>query len=151
MKKNALLLLFLFTIISFSCDDEETPSNICTYAGLSYQLNNTVILAPEANLQTEIFPNNSFDVTTNQPIPAVEIYGYDANGDFIVFTTEVLTVNASGTADLIIGSGINQIINVTCLANDNIVGGNMRYQISGIYNNQNLSGEYCVIIDAIIP
>lgn len=156
MKNIILVFIAISAIIFYSCskdkDDElPTPTPTCNYSGLSYQLNNTTILAPEVNLQTEIFPNNSFDPITNQPIPAVEIYGNDANGDFIVFVTEVLTVNATGTAELSIGSGTNQIINVTCLANDNTVGGNMRYQISGIYNNQNLSGEYCVIIDAINP
>lgn len=156
MKKIILVFVAISSIIFYSCDkdnDDElpTPTPTCNYSGLSYQLNNTSILAPEVNLQTEIYPNNTIDPITNQPIPAVEIYGNDANGDFIVFSTEVLTVNATGTAELSIGSGTNQIINVTCLANDNVVGGNMRYQISGTYNSQALSGEYCVIIDAINP
>lgn len=156
MKKILIFIAVISSIIIYSCDkdhddDTSSPTPTCNYSGLSYQLNNTSILAPEVNLQTEIFPNNSFDPITNQPIPAVEIYGNDANGDFIVFVTEVLTVNATGTAELSIGSGTNQIINVTCLANDNVVGGNMRYQISGTYSSQPLSGEYCVIIDAINP
>lgn len=154
MKKTILFLIILYIGTVFSCDkdnDDENPVPTCNYSGLSYQLNNTSILAPEANLQTEIYPNNSIDAVTNQAVPSVEIYGNDANSDFIVFTTEVLTINTNGAAELSIGSGSNQIINVTCLANDNSVGGNMRYQLSGIYNNQNISGEYCVIIDAINP
>ncbi len=156
MKKIILVLAAISSIIIYSCSKDNddtllTPTSTCNYSGLSYQLNNTSILAPEVNLQTEIFPNNSIDPVTNQPVPAVEIYGNDANGDFIVFVTEVLTINSSGFADFSIGSGATEQINVTCIANDNVVGGNMRFQISGTYNNQPLTGEYCVIIDAINP
>lgn len=152
--KRLLIFISALSIIFYTCDNDDdasTPISKCNYSGLSYDLNNTTILAPETNLQTEIFPNNSIDPNTNLPIPAVEIYGNDANGDFIVFVTEVVTVGSSGSADFSIGSGSNETINVTCLANDNTVGGNMRYQISGTYNSQPLTGEYCVIIDAINP
>ena len=84
-------------------------------------------------------------------LPAIEISGGDSNGDFIVFVTEVVTLNASGTAELIIGSGPNEMINVICLASDTTIGGTMRYGFSRTYNGQSISGEFCVTVDSNNP
>ena len=147
-----LVLLFSITLISTSCnnDDDNNPQT-CTTQGLFYRLGSSNLSALEADLTTDLFPNNSIDPVTNQSVPAVEIFGNDSNGDFVVFVTEVLTVNATGTAELIIGNGNSETINVTCLVTDTVVGGAMRFEISGTYNSTALSGEYCVTIDSVNP
>lgn len=147
------LIAILAVTIFFNCnnDDDNNPET-CNNQGLYYTLGNSPqITAPEINLTTDLFPNNTIDPISNQPIPAVEIYGNDSNGDFVVFVTEVLTLNATGDADLIIGNGASETVSVTCLATDNVVGGLMRFTLSGMYNNQSISGEYCVTIDSVNP
>lgn len=147
------LIAILAVTFFFNCnnDDDNNPET-CNNQGLYYTLgNSSQITAPEINLTTDLFPNNTIDPISNQPIPAVEIYGNDSNGDFVVFVTEVLTLNASGDADLIIGNGASETVSVTCLATDNVVGGLMRFALSGMYNNQSISGEYCVTIDSVNP
>ncbi len=138
------VLTVLIILISCSNDDDNNPQT-CNNQGLAYELNanGTIILAPEANLTTDLFPNQSTGV--------VEIFGNDSNGDFIVFTTDVITLNAMGTGDLIIGGMPNDTVNVTCIATDNVVGGLMRFELSGNYNNAPIDGEYCVTIDSVNP
>lgn len=145
-----LLILVLMTTAFSSCNNDDANLETCNNYGLSYTLGNSAaVLASDIDLKTELFPNNT--IVNGQSVPSIEIYGYDANNDFIVFTTEVLILNASGIANLSIGSANNEIINVTCLATDNTVGGVLRFQFSGTYNNNSIQGEFCVIIDSVKP
>jgi len=150
IKNLFVIILYITTLHSCNNDDDNNPQT-CNNQGLYYTLGSNSVSAPETDLTTDLFPNNSIDPLSNQPIPAVEIYGNDSNGDFVVFVTEVLNLNATGNADLIIGNNPTEVITVTCLATDNVVGGLMRYQISGTYNNMTLNGEYCVTIDSVTP
>lgn len=151
MKKINVLFITILAATLFSCNnDDDNNLQTCNNQGLLYTLGSSAnIFALEADLATDLFPNNT--IVNNQSVPSVEIYGNDSNGDFVVFTTDVLTINATGTGDLIIGNGLTEMINVTCLATDNVVGGLMRFQLSGTYNSNVISGEYCVTIDSVNP
>lgn len=151
MKTIKFILSAILVTFMLSCnnDDDNNPMT-CSTQGLFYTLGSSAqITATDASLSADYFPNNT--IVNNQPVPAIEISGSDSNGDFIVFVTEVVTLNASGTAELIIGSGPNEMINVICLASATTVGGTMRYGFSGTYNGQSISGEFCVTVDSVNP
>ena len=151
--KNLLPIAFLFLSFLFiitSCDNDSSPSpndNQCNYQGFSYldTSNNTQILIPEANLNTQFFPN-----TNNGPYgaPGVEIAGTAPNGDFVFFSTNVITEGSSGTANefRINGEQIPGNIVVTCQRAGTAIGDEFRYdiQISGYET------EFCVIIDEVL-
>ncbi len=146
---KTVLLIILTATLFFSCDNDDgnAPNESqCDYQGLSYvdTSDNTQILIPEANLNTQFFPNAS-----NGPfgLPGVEIAGTAPNGDFIFFTTDAITVGAIGT----VGEySVNGVIQngpiVTCQRAGNTVGEEFRYDLS--YGT--IESEFCVIIDEVL-
>ncbi|MCT4630978.1 hypothetical protein [Winogradskyella sp.] len=143
--KKTLLLVLLITV-SFSCDNDDgnAPNeNVCTYEGLTFEdpNNNTNILIPEADLQTEYFPNNG-----GPGIPAVEIYETSNPGN-LWFLTDVVTLNATGTGTIGIG-GTNYPCTVICQRAGTQVGEEMRFDV--VFNGGN-EAEFCVVIDSVNP
>lgn len=95
-------ILFLFTLLSvLSCnkdDDDPINEDQCTYEGLTFldNSNNIQTLIPEAQLQTDFFPNNG-----GVGVPAVEIYESTNPGN-IFFFTDIVTLNATGSGTITI-------------------------------------------------
>lgn len=146
--KNTVTALFIIVTLfaSYSCDgdDEDSPNyEECNYQGLAYQdtVNNIGIFAEETNLSTELFLNG-----TTTGVPDLEIYGNATTGEFTVFTTSHVTLNASGGSSIII-AGTTYPITVTCLRAGTSVGDEFRFNITG----NGINGEYCVVIDTVIP
>jgi hypothetical protein len=150
----AILFLLIATLfIGVSCDNDSSPSpndNQCNYQGLSYLdiSNNTQILIPDADLNTQFFPNAS-----NGPngSPGIEIAGTASSGEFIFFSTNVISEGSTGTALSFTIDGA-EIVNppssiiVTCQRAGTAVGDEVRYDIE-------ISGyeiEFCVKIDEIL-
>lgn len=139
--KTVVIVFISFAI--FSCDNDSSPSpndTQCNYQGLTFldTSNNTQTLIPEADLTTELFPNNG-----GAGIAAVEIYG---GTPFVIFTTSAVTVGATENINLIV-NGTNYPVTVTCQRAGTTVGDEFRYDVTA----NNVEAEYCVIIDAVIP
>lgn len=147
--KTTISIVLIITLL-ISCDNDSSPSpndTQCNYQGLSYldTSNNTQILIPEANLNTQFFPNANNGPYGN---PGVEIAGTAPNGDFVFFVTNVITENTTGVVrDFTInGEQIQGITSVTCQRAGTLVGEEFRYDIT-------ISGfetEFCVIIDEVL-
>ncbi|ADV51252.1 hypothetical protein I2486_19765 [Cellulophaga sp. E16_2] len=143
MKNFFLVMTVAFCFLSCDNDDgNATNESQCNYEGLSYYDvdNDDETLIPESNLTTTYYPNNS-----GPGIPAVEIYKTDDVS--MVFTTDVVTLNATGTGDLTINNGQTTTVNVICQRAGTAVGEEFRYDIT-------LSGfevEFCVVIDGVNP
>jgi len=140
--KHAILL---FSFILFSCDNDDSNAsnqNICVYDGLTYldtnQSNQTLI--PISNLTTDYFPNNG-----GLGIPGIEIYKTDDIS--MVFTTDVVTLNATGFGSLIINNSPAVTVNVVCQRAGTQVGDEFRFDLTA----SGLEAEFCVVIDAINP
>ena len=142
MKHLILLILSIFII---SCDNDDSNAsnqNICVYDGLTYLDNNQTneVLIPSTNLTTEYYPNS------NGPgIPAIEIYKTDDIS--MVFTTNIVTLNATGVGSLIINNGPPVTVNVACQRAGTQVGDEFRFDLTA----SGLEAEFCVTIDAVNP
>ena len=139
---NTLKTIFLLVItIAFSSctnNDDDGTTLTCTTQGMFYDLGtNPQVFIPEANLTTDFY-------ITSSNGPEVEIYGAG-----IVFVTTTVNQNQTGTGTLIIGSGPNETINVTCLVTGTTVGDVMRFLFNGTYNGNQITGEFCVTIDVV--
>jgi len=144
-KKTIHIVSIVLTIlfIGSGCDNEADPSpndNQCNYEGLTFldTNDNTQTLIPEADLTTELFPNNG-----GTGIPAVEIYG---GSPFVVFTTNAVTVGATESINLIV-NGTNYPVTVTCQRAGTAIGDEFRFDVVA----SNVEAEYCVIIDSVTP
>lgn len=145
MKTIFKLAMGIMAIMMMSCDNDNgnTPNQtVCTYEGLTYYDNNqnTQTLIPEANLTTEYFQN-----TNGTNIPEVEIYKTDDIS--MVFTTDVVTLNATGTGSLIINNDQAVNVTVTCQRSGSQVGDELRYDIT----HTGFEAEFCVTIDDVTP
>lgn len=132
-------------ILLFGCDNDDgnAPNqNQCNFAGLTFTDNNnsTNTLLAEANLTTDFFPNQN-----GNGIGAMEVYE-TANPSNFWFMTDVVTLNASGTATMGIG-GTNYTVNVVCQRAGNAVGEEFRYDIT----SGGIEGELCIVIDNVTP
>ncbi|WP_452223089.1 hypothetical protein [Lacinutrix chionoecetis] len=138
MKILKVLFLLVVTITFSSCtnNDDDGITTTCTTQGLFYDLGtNAQVFEPEVNLTTDFY-------ITSSNGPEVEIYGAG-----VVFVTTEVTLNATGTAMLILNNGPNANVYVTCLATGTNVGDTMRFIFNGIYNGDPITGEFCVTID----
>ncbi|WP_291869868.1 hypothetical protein [Maribacter sp.] len=143
MKKLILVLTIALSFLSCDNDDNNaTNASACNYEGLSYldTSNNDQTLIPEASLTTGYYPNNG-----GIGVPAVEIYKTDDIS--MVFTTNVVTLNGTGTGDLIINNGQNITVNVTCQRAGTAVGEEFRYDVTA----SGIEVEFCVVIDEVNP
>ena len=144
MKRTFLYLLTILFIFSFyNCDNDDgnAPNqNICNYEGLTYLDGSTQTLLPETILATEYYPNNG-----GPGIAAIEIYKTDDIS--MVFTTSVVTLNATGTGTIIINNGPSTTVNVTCQRAGTQVGDEFRFDLT----KSGLEAEFCVIIDSVNP
>ncbi|HLV39150.1 hypothetical protein [Xanthomarina sp.] len=142
--KSLILLVFALTL--FNCDNDDDHAvnvDVCNYEGLTILDTNgaTHTLLPEAQLQTEFFPNNG-----GPGVAAVEIYETSNPGD-MWFLTEVVTLNGTGSGTIGIG-GTNYPCTVTCQRAGTAVGDEFRFDvvIPGVGE-----AEFCVIIDSVNP
>jgi len=138
--KNSAVILFLFAIIfiGVSCGPQDDNSSQgeeyqCNYSGYS-TTTNTYTNIPESDLTTDFFYTSSNG-------PEVEIYLTSNPGDFNFITT-VVTLNATGTGLLQIGSN-TQTVNVTCHKAGNAVGEEFWFEVTG----NNIDSQFCVVID----
>lgn len=139
-----LLLTFIISVISCDNDNGNAPNeNLCTYEGLTYEdiSDNTEILIPESDLQTEYFPNNG-----GTGVPGVEIYEINDPGN-IWFLTDAVTLYATGTGTIGIG-GNTYTCTVTCQRTGTQIGDEMRFDV--VLQNGN-EVEFCVNIDNVTP
>lgn len=141
------ILLLLATITLFNCDNDDgsTPNDtFCSFSGLTVEDNNGNISTqiPEANLQTDYFPNND-----GPGLAAVEVWDTTNPGDtFIV--TRALTIGAVDNAPEIKINNVDYTGVVTCQRASTVVGGELRFDVvvTGLGE-----AELCVIIDNVTP
>ncbi|GAK98700.1 hypothetical protein JCM19314_2731 [Nonlabens ulvanivorans] len=91
-------LLFFMSILFLSCDNDDGMAdnqNQCNYEGLTFDDGSTQTLIPEAQLQTELFPNNG-----GPGVAAVEVYETSNPGN-IWLLTDAVTLNAVGPGTLV--------------------------------------------------
>ncbi|QJP33588.1 hypothetical protein F0365_03765 [Nonlabens sp. Ci31] len=140
-----LPVYFFLSVLLFSCDNDDGMAdnqNLCTYQGLTFFDGTTQTLLAEAQLQTELFPNN------NGPgVAAVEVYETTNPGN-IYLTTGAVTLNAIGPGNLGI-NGTNYPVTVTCQRAGTAVGDEFRFDIVTVSGG--FEGELCVVIDAVVP
>lgn len=140
-----LPILLLMCLVLYSCDNDDGMAenqNQCNYEGLTFFDGSTQTLLTEAQLQTELFPNN------NGPgIAAVEVYETTNPGN-IFLTTGAVTLNATGPGTLGI-NGTNYAVTVTCQRAGATIGDEFRFDIVTVSGG--FEGELCVLIDAVIP
>jgi hypothetical protein len=138
-------ILLLMSLFLYSCDNDDGMAdnqNQCNYEGLTFFDGSTQTLLPEAQLQTELFPNN------NGPgIAAVEVYETTNPGN-IFLTTGAVTLNATGSGTLGV-NGTNYAVTVTCQRAGTTVGDEFRFDVVTVSGG--FEGELCVLIDAVIP
>lgn len=140
--KVSLLLFISLTMLSCDNDDGMADNQSqCNYQGLTFDDGSTQTLIPEAQLQTELFPNNG-----GPGVAAVEVYETSNPGN-IWLLTEAVTLNAVGPGTLGI-NGTNYTVTVTCQRAGTAVGDEFRFDV---VTTGGLEGELCVVIDAVIP
>ncbi|MGJ8683066.1 MAG: hypothetical protein ACSHWW_00485 [Nonlabens sp.] len=146
MKYLVKVSLLLFMSIAFlSCDNDDGMAdnqNQCNYQGLTFFDGTTNTLLPEAQLQTELFPNNG-----GPGVAAVEVYETTNPGN-IFLTTSAVTLNAVGPGTLGI-NGTNYAVTVTCQRAGTAVGDEFRFDVVTVTGG--FEGELCVVIDAVVP
>ncbi|OBX20136.1 MULTISPECIES: hypothetical protein [Bizionia] len=142
------LCLLVFALAIFNCDNDDgdpltSPNeNVCNYQGLTALINNTQTLIPEAELQTDYFPNND-----GPGIPVVEVfYTTDPGTTFIV--TRALTLGAVDSNPEIRIDGADYAGVITCQRAGSAVGDELRFDI--LLDN-GFEAELCVIIDDVTP
>jgi len=115
---------------------------ICNYQGLTAVLGGTLTLIPEAQLQTDYFPNND-----GVGMPAVEVFYTTVPGStFLV--TRALTVGAIDASPEIRINNIDYTGVVTCQRAGTAVGEELRFDIVLSTGEE---AELCVIIDNVTP
>ncbi|TYB79714.1 hypothetical protein [Bizionia myxarmorum] len=141
------LIISVFSLVLFNCDNDDgdpitSPNeNVCGYQGLTALINTTHTLIPEAELQTDYFPNN---YGPNQP--AVEVFYTINPGTFIV--TRALTLGAMDSSPQIRINGTDYPGVITCQRAGSAVGDELRFDI--LLTN-GYEAELCVIIDDVNP
>jgi len=152
LKNTVTIVLFLTAIlfIGSSCgDDTPTPAppeDPCNYQGLSYTLPSASYeyLIPEEDLNTQFFPNASNGPYGN---PGIEIAGTDTNGQFMFFTTNVITEDETGAVLSFTIDGVEVPgVTVTCTKAGALVGDEVRY----VVHKSGAVIEFCVVIDEVL-
>lgn len=146
--KTHLRFMLLVLLISYSCNnDDDNNIQTCTQQGWAYSLDNTSLnTIDETVLNTDYFHHYLGPGTG----PAVEIWKVSGLNK-VVFLTTVITAGATGQGDLSINGNPIETVDVTCVVGGSTVGSLMRFTVSGTYNNQMIEGEFCVVIDDVIP
>ncbi len=148
--KNILPIAFAVVIMLFigtSCDNDSNPApndTVCNYQGLTFDdnANNVHTLIPEADLQTDYFPNND-----GPGLAAVEVWDTTNPGaTFIV--TRALTVGAVDNNPEIKINNVNYTGVVTCQRAGSLVGEELRFDV---VITGGAEAELCVIIDSVNP
>lgn len=142
-KKIIYFLLLVVTLLSCDNDDGNAVNeNVCNYAGLTAEILGTQTLIPEAQLQTDYFPNND-----GAGQGAVEVFDTVNRGDTFVVTR----ATADGAIDTNPEIRINNIDyagTVTCQRWNTGVGEELRFDI---VLNSGDEAELCVVIDFVKP
>ncbi len=148
MTKTIYLLLVLCLFTSCNNDDDAnndaTNQTQCNYQGFSYldNNNNDQTLIAESELNTQFFPNAS-----NGPYgaPGIEIAS-STGATPLFFTTNVITLNDTGTGRITLNNGNEEIVTVTCQRAGTAVGEEIRLDV--VYGS--IEVEFCVIIDQVL-
>ena len=147
MKIMKIVFLIIVTAtLFFSCDNDSSSSpndTQCNFDGLTFldTSSNVQTLIAETLLTTDFFPNNG-----GAGIPGVEIFGTATTGEFVVFVTDVVTLNATGPGSISV-NGTNYPVTVTCQRAGTAVGDEFRFDLVG----SGAEAEYCVVIDSVNP
>lgn len=137
MKKIIFLALICLAVSSCNNDDDMDP-NTCNVQGFTFSYGNESGFIPESDLTTELDPNGS---------PALmEIYGF-VGPDTVVFTAPY---NSDG-GDIIINGLPSETISASLDVSGTNVGDLIRYSLTGTYQGQPLTGEFCVVVDLVRP
>ncbi|MCF6168276.1 hypothetical protein [Lutibacter sp.] len=128
------------TITGEMCVTIDAIVQSCDYQGLTFldTSTNTQTLIPEADLTTDFFPNNG-----GPGVGAVEIYG---GNPFVIFTTNAVTAGATETINMTV-NGTTYPVTVNCVRAGTLVGEQFTYNITA----NNVTAEYCVVIDSVTP
>lgn len=142
--KIIFLVVILYSVISCNNDNNTTNETECNYQGFSYLdgNNNDQTILPEAELNTQYFPNAS-----NGPngVPGIEIASYTSSPT-LFFTTNVIDLNNTGNGLITIDGGQEQSVTVTCQRAGLAVGDEVRLDV--VYGSVEV--EFCVIIDEVL-
>ena len=142
------LVLVVFALSIFNCDNDDgdpvtSPNeDVCNYQGLTALINNTHTLIPEAELQTDFFPNND-----GPGIPAVEVF-YTTNPGSTFIVTRAVTLGAVDSNPGIKIDDVDYSGVITCQRAGSAVGDELRFDI--LLDNGS-EAELCVIIDDVNP
>lgn len=133
-----------------SCNNDDDTNNDatneteCNFQGFSYLDSNSTdqVLVAETDISTQFFPNAS-----NGPfgVPGFEISSNTSPNTFF-FTTDVITLNQTGSGRLTVNNGQEQIVTVTCQREGTTVGDEVRLDVV----IGSIEVEFCVIIDEVL-
>ncbi|WP_179315407.1 hypothetical protein [Winogradskyella undariae] len=141
--KTILLLAITLTLFNCDNDDGNAPNiSVCSYEGLTADIQGTLTLIPESDLVTDYFPDND-----GPGIPAVEVYHSVSPGSTFV-VTRALTVGAVDSNPQIVINGTNHSGVVTCQRAGSAVGDELRLDIV-LASGEEV--ELCVVIDYVAP
>lgn len=147
MKTPLKMLLTLIVVVTFfNCSNDDDINNpavnvsACTYAGFTFldTGNNTQTLIPESDLTTDFFPNS-----LGLGMPQIEIFQTSGPSN-MVFVTDVVTLNATGTGILQINTDV-YTVNVVCQRAGTAVGDEFRFDVTAA----GLEVEFCVVTDGV--
>lgn len=146
-KRIQLLVILVLALVFTNCNNDDgnaTNETDCNYEGFSYldSSNNDQILVPETDISTQFFPNAS-----NGPFgsPGFELSSFTGPNSFF-FTTDVISLNQTGSGRLTVDNGQEQIVTVTNQRAGTALGEELRLDvvIGG------LEVEFCVVIDEVL-
>lgn len=142
--KSVVIVMFAM-LTFFNCDNDDavtpaTNEDACDFEGFSYLDNNNddQILIAESDLSTQFFPNAS-----NGPYGAP---GFEISGTSLFFTTNVITLGATGPGRMTLNSGLEQMVTVTCQREGTAVGDELRLDVV----IGTIEVEFCVVIDEVL-
>ena len=141
--KSILLLAITLTLFNCDNDDGNAPNiSVCSYEGLTAEIQGTFTLIPETDLFTDYFPNN------NGPgIGAYEVNQIsNMGGTFVV--TKAVTVGAVDSDPEIRINDTNYSGVVTCQRAGSAVGDEIRLDIV-LASGEEV--ELCIVIDEVNP
>lgn len=139
------ILLLTLTLAFLNCDNDDgnaPNTNVCNYQGLTALIVSTQTLIPEAQLQTDYFPNND-----GPGLAAVEIW-YTTNPGDTFIVTRALTVGATDSNSEIRIDNQDYTGVVTCQRAGTAVGEELRFDI---VLDTGEEAELCVVIDNVNP
>ncbi|REE25673.1 hypothetical protein DFQ09_102264 [Winogradskyella pacifica] len=141
--KTILLLAITLTLFNCDNDDGNAPNiSVCSYEGLTAELQGILTLIPASDLVTDYFPNND-----GPGIGAYEVNQIsNMGGTFVV--TKAVTNGAVDSDPEIKINDINYSGVVTCQRAGSAVGDEIRLDIV-LASGEEV--ELCVVIDYVTP